>query len=122
MTSLRNRRIGNQGHAFGTGTIYAASSSFWTFGHCDYEIELGAKTFPKQMRAYRKQAKKRRENRVLPAEALKSETVVLFGPKVNAEQAVKLLRSLANYIKSRGLYTGETQLDQAAFERIVTQL
>src|ERR1700733_2484193 len=105
MTSLRNRRIGNQGHAFGTGTIYAALPSFWTFGPCDYAIALGARPFPKQMRAYRKQAKKRRENRVLPAEALKSETVVLFGPKVNAEQAVKLLRSLANYIKSRGLYT-----------------
>jgi hypothetical protein len=122
MTSLRNRRIGNQGHAFGTGTIYAASPNFWTFGHCDYEIELGAQTFPKEMRASRKRAKERGKNRVLRAEALKNETVVLFGPNVSAEQAVKLLRSLANQIKKRGLYTGETQLDQAVFERIITQL
>jgi hypothetical protein len=74
------------------------------------------------MRAYRNRAKKRGKDCVLPAEALKNETVVLFGPKVSAEQAVKLLRSLANQIKNRGLYTGETQLDQVAFERIITQL
>jgi|ERR1700722_18330129 hypothetical protein len=122
MTSLRNRRIGNQGHAFGTGTIYAASSNFWTFGHCDYEIELGAQTYPKEMRAYRKRAKERGKDCVLRAEALKNETVVLFGPNVSAARAVKLLRSLANQIKKRGLYTGETQLGQAAFEREIIQI
>jgi hypothetical protein len=122
MTSLRNRGIGNQGHAFGTGTIYAASSNFWTYGHCDYEIELGAQTFAKEMRAYRKRAKERGKNCVLRAEALKNETVVLFGPNVSAEQAVKLLRSLANQIEKHGLYTGETQLHQAAFEREIIQI
>jgi hypothetical protein len=50
------------------------------------------------------------------------ETVVLFGANVSAEQAVKLLRSLANRIKKRGLYTGETQLNQAAFEREIIQI
>jgi hypothetical protein len=122
MTSLRNRRIGNQGHSFGTGTIYAASSNFWTYGHCDYEIELGAKTFPKEMRAYRKRAKERGKDCVLRAEALKNEAVVLFGPNVSAEKAIKLLRLLANQIGKRGLYTGETQLDRAAFERKIIQI
>jgi hypothetical protein len=59
MTSLRNRRIGDQGRCFGTAAIYAASSDFWTYSQGDYEIELGAKSFPKEMRAYRKRAKKR---------------------------------------------------------------
>jgi hypothetical protein len=122
MTSMRNRRIGNQGHSFGTSTIYAASSNYWTYGHGDYEIEFGAQTFPKEMRAYRKRAKKRGKDCVLRAEALKNETVVLFGPNVSAEQAIKLLRLLANQIGKRGLYTGETQLDRPAFERKIFQI
>jgi len=85
MTILRNRRIGNQGHSFGTAAIYAASSNFWTYSQRDYEIELGAKSFPKEMRAHRKRAKKRGEERVLRNEALKNEAVVLFGPNVSAE-------------------------------------
>jgi hypothetical protein len=52
MTSLRNRRIGHLGHGFGTAVMCAAASSdFWTCGQGDYEIELGANSFPKEVRA-----------------------------------------------------------------------
>jgi hypothetical protein len=42
-------------------------------------------------------------------EALKNETVVLFGPDVSAEQAVNLLRRLASQIGKGGLYTGQSK-------------
>lgn len=58
MASLRNRRIGNNGHSFGTVAIYSARSEFWTYGQGDYEIQFGVKSFPEEMRAYRKRAKK----------------------------------------------------------------
>jgi hypothetical protein len=122
MTSLRNRRIGDQGHSFGTAAIYAVSSNFWTYSQGDYEIELGAKSFPKEMRAYRKRAKKRGRKLALRNEALKNEAVVLFGPSVSAERAIDLLRKLANQIGKRGLYTGETRFGQATFERKVMQI
>jgi hypothetical protein len=99
-----------------------ASSDFWTYSQGDYEIELGASSFPKEMRAYRKRAKKRGKKCVLRNEALKNETVVLFGPNVSAERAIQLLRKLANQIGKRGIYTGETQSGRTAFERKVIQI
>ena len=119
---MTNRRIGDQGHCFGTAAIYAASSNFWTYSQGDYEIDLWAKSFPKEMRAYRKRAKKRGTKSVLRDEALKNEAVVLFGPNINAEQAMNLLRRLANQIGKRGLYTGPNKLGQATFERKVMQI
>ncbi len=119
---MTRRRIGNQGHCVGTAAIYAASSDFWTHGHGDYKIKLWAKSFPKDMRAYRKRAKKRGDELTLRDEALKNEVVVLFGPKINAEQAMNLLRKLANQIGKRGLYTGQNKIGQSTFERKVNQL
>jgi hypothetical protein len=44
------------------------------------------------MREYRKRAKKHGKDHVLRTEALRNEAVVLFGPNVSAEQAIRLLR------------------------------
>jgi hypothetical protein len=55
-------------------------------------------------------------------EAVKNETVVLFGPNVSAERAIDLLRKLANQISKRGLYTGHNKFGQATFERKVMQI
>ena len=122
MASLRNRRIGNNGHSFGTAAIYWARSEFWTYGQGDYEIQLGVKSFPEEMRAYRKRAKKRGENIALRDEALKDQVVVVFGPNISPEQAMNFLRKLANQIGQRGLYTGDNRHGQALFERKVTQI
>jgi hypothetical protein len=122
VTRFRDRRIGNHGHSFGTATIYAARSEFWTCNQGDYKIELGAKSYPKETRAYRKRAEKRGEKVRLRDEALKDEAVVLFGPDVNAEKAIKLLRKLANHIAGRGLFTGKNNLGQKTFERKVLQI
>jgi hypothetical protein len=118
----RDRRIGNQGHSFGTAAICTARSDFWTYSQGDYEIKLGTKSFPKELRAYRKRAKKRGRKCVLPNEALKNEVVVLFGPDVSPEQAIKRLRLLANQIGQGGLYIGKNQFGQATFERKINQI
>jgi hypothetical protein len=122
MASLRNRRIGNNGHSFGTAAIYWARSEFWTYGQGDYEIQLGAKSFPKEMRAYRQRAKERGKKYALRDEALEDQVVVVFGPSISPEQAMNLLRQLANKIGKRGLYTGDNQHGQATFERKVIQI
>jgi hypothetical protein len=119
---MTRRRVGNRGHCSGTAAIYAAASDFWTHSHGDYEIDLWENSFPKEMRAYRKRAKKRGTNSALRDEALKNEVVVLFGPNINAEKAMNLLRRLANQIGKRGLYTGQSKLGQATFERKVNQI
>ena len=122
MASLRNRRIGNNGHSFGTAAIYAARSDFWTYGQGDYEIEFGGDSYPKEMRAYRQRAKERGKKYALRDEALEDQVVVVFGPSISPEQAMNLLRQLANKIGRRGLYIGENQHGQALFERKVNQI
>jgi hypothetical protein len=122
MPTSRDPRISDHGHSFGTATICMARSDFWTYSQGDYEIKLGTKSFPKELRAYRKRAKKRGRKCVLRNEALKNEVVVLFGPDASPEQAIKRLRLLANQIVARGLYIGENQFGQATFERKVIQI
>src|ERR1035437_8052405 len=122
MACLRNRRIGNNGHSFGTAAIYAARSDFWTYGQGDYEIEFGGDSYPKEMRAYRQRAKERGKKYALRDEALEDQVVVVFGPSISPEQAMNLLRQLANKIGRRGLYIGENQHGQALFERKVIQI
>jgi hypothetical protein len=119
---MRNRRIGNHGYSFGTAAVYAARPYTWKHYRGDYEIEFGSKSFPKEMRAHRERTKKLGKECVLRDEALKNEAVVLFGPNVSVERAIKLLRRLANQIGQRGLYTGETRSGKAAFERKVIQI
>jgi hypothetical protein len=118
----RDRRIGDQRHSFGTAAICMARSEFWTYGQGDYEIKLGTQSFAKEMRAYRNRAKARRRKCVLRNEALKNEVVVLFGPGVSPEQAIKRLRLLANQIGQGGLYIGKNQFGQATFERKINQI
>ena len=122
MASLRNRRIGNNGHSFGTAAIYSARSEFWTYGQGDYEIQLGGDSYPKEMRAYRQRAKERGKKYALRDEALEDQVVVVFGPSISPEQAMNLLRQLANKISKRGLYAGQNKLGQATFERKVNQI
>ena len=122
MTNLRNRRIGNNGHSFGTAAIYSARSEFWTYGQGDYEIQLGVKSFPEEMRAYRKRAKKLGEKVPLRGEALQDQVVVVFGSSIRPDQAVNFLRQLANRINKRGLYTGQSKCGRATFERKVIQI
>ena len=122
MTNLRNRRIGNNGHSFGTAAIYSARSEFWTCGQGDYEIQLGGDSYPKEMRAHRQRAKERGKKYALRDEALEDQVVVVFGPSISPEQAINLLRQLANKIGRRGLYTGDNQHGQATFERKVIQI
>jgi hypothetical protein len=119
---MTNRRIGNQGHSFGTAAIYAARSDFWTYCQGDYEIELWARSFPKEMQAYRQRAKERSEKYALRDEALEDQVVVVFGPSISPEQAMHLLRQVANKIGRRGLYTGDNRDGQALFERKVNQI
>jgi hypothetical protein len=122
MGNLRNRRIGNNGHSFGTAVIYSARSEFWTYGQGDYEIKLGGDTYPKEMRAYRKRAKERGKKFALRDEALEDQVVVVVGPSIGPEKAMYLLRQLANRIGTRGLYTGDNRHGQALFERKVNQI
>ena len=122
MTSLRNRRIGNNGHSFGTAAIYAARPYTWKHYEGDYEIEFGSKSFPREMRAYRQRAKERGKNYALRDEALEDQVVVVFGSSIDPEQAMNLLRKLANQIGRRGLYTGDNRHGQALFERKVNQI
>jgi hypothetical protein len=94
MTSLRNRRIGDQGRSFGTAAIYAASSNFWTYSHGDYEIDLWAKTFPKEMRAYRKRAKKRGKKLALRNQALKMKPLSYSAPTLARRRQLTCYGSL----------------------------
>jgi hypothetical protein len=93
MGSLKNRRIGNNGHSFGTAVIYSARSEFWTYGQGDYEIKLGGDTYPKEMRAYRKRAKERGKKFALRDETLEDQVVVVVGPSIGPEKAMYLLHS-----------------------------
>ena len=122
MSSVRDRRIGNRGHSFGTAVIYTASSDFWVHYQGDYEIELGTKSRPKEVRAYRERVRNGPEKCALRDESLKKEIAVVFGPDISAGRAIELLRRLANQIGQRGLYTGETRSGQAMFERKVDQI
>jgi hypothetical protein len=74
------------------------------------------------MRAYRQRAKERGKKYALRDEALEDQVVVVFGPSISPEQAMNLLRQLANKIGRRGLYTGDNQHGQATFERKVIQI
>ena len=120
MKTSKIRRIGAKGFAYGTAAIYAATPNFWTCCAGDYEVELGKKSYPKEMRSHRKRSK--RQKCVSRADALKDEAVVIFGPNISGEQAVYLLRQLANQIGKRGLYTGEDDMRTPKFERKVVQI
>jgi hypothetical protein len=119
---MKNNRSDCQAYNFGTAAIYAARSYSWKHYEGDYEIKLGSKSYPKEMRAYLQGAKTRGKECMRREEALRGEAVVIFGPDISAEEAISLLRRLANEIAKRGLYVGEIRSGQELFERKVTQI
>jgi hypothetical protein len=115
-------KLGTGANCFGTGVIYTARSNRWIHVQGDYEFDLRANTFPKESRAYRKAAKFWGRKRSLRDEALKNETVVVFGPDVTAVQAIALLRKLADEINKQGLFAGLDHLDRRVFEKKIIQI
>jgi hypothetical protein len=86
----------------------------------DIEIRtsLGATTFPEQLRARREACRKLgRPVDKLPADAFRDQVVVIFGPQVSRQAALRRLRRIMNNIKQDGLITGVNYEDSFVRER-----
>ena len=122
MAKSDEHKLGAGETCFGTTAIYAARPNQWIHVQGDYGLDLCANTYPKESRAYRNAAKLRGKKRTLRPEALRDETVVIFGPKVSPTQAIDLLRKLADDISKRGLFAGYDHRYQKVFEKKTVQL
>jgi hypothetical protein len=115
----REHKLGQGRECFGTAAIYAARPNEWIYVQGDYRFDLNGNTFPKESRAYRNAAKRRRKKVTSRPEALRDETIVVFGPDVAPLEAAKLLRKLAAEIEKRGIFAGFDHLHRKVFDRVV---
>ena len=100
----------NQDIFEGTGAVYVVSEYYDqpdVFSG-DFLIDALHDTHPNQLRAVRSEQDRRGESvKRLPRNALRHQTVVIFGADVTPDQAIKNLERTIKAIKVGGLFAGQ---------------
>ncbi len=103
-------RIFNGNNFQGTAVVYAASLDDHTSFQCDFSIETLAETWPGQVRAqHLLRGKSGKPVPKVRSDQLGHELMIVFGPKVPANDAVAALERLAREIQKNGLLVGRDE-------------
>jgi hypothetical protein len=121
--TFQRQQMGDEFHHqdifWGTGAVYIVSEHYpgpdvFTG---DYFIDFQHDTHPEQLRAMRsEQVREGKMVRRLPPEALRHQTLVVFGAEVKPDQAIRDLERTIEVIKEAGLFAGHDSRGDIVWE------